>query len=123
MNENILNETDNEVINDATIHKKRIVPTEVLTKVLIKWQKMDEDILNEMDNKESDLASYAHLQELLNEKVRLPVSYKQKNEVRRNASTCKKWVVGTINISKRFREYQMKAPEKAKTEGLKYDDT
>ncbi|PKC00858.1 hypothetical protein RhiirA5_427595 [Rhizophagus irregularis] len=43
-----------------------------------------------MDNEESDLASYAHLQKLLNEGVQLPASYKQKNEVRENASTCKK---------------------------------
>ncbi|GBC07745.1 hypothetical protein RclHR1_07670010 [Rhizophagus clarus] len=143
-------------------------PAEVSTNVLIKRRKTDEDILNETDNEESELASYAHSQELLNEGVQLPAS---KNEVRGNVSTCKKraksttktnysgeksssecpsysneedeeitfdftnlekdlsreltneWVVGTINVSKRFREYQMKALEKAKTEGLKYDDT
>uniref|UniRef100_U9TWW9 Uncharacterized protein n=2 Tax=Rhizophagus irregularis TaxID=588596 RepID=U9TWW9_RHIID len=38
----------------------------------------------------TNLASYAHLQKLLNEGVQLPASYKQKNEVRENASTCKK---------------------------------
>ncbi|RIA88826.1 hypothetical protein C1645_851987 [Glomus cerebriforme] len=91
-------------------------PAEVSTNVLIKRLKRMKTFSMKRTMRK---ASYAHSQELLNEGVQLPAS---KNEVRGNVSTCKKWVVGTINVSKRFREYQMKALEKAKTEGLKYDD-
>ncbi|GES94274.1 hypothetical protein GLOIN_2v1700036 [Rhizophagus clarus] len=164
----LLSEKDGRKDFDVEVDTFFQSPAEVSTNVLIKRRKTDEDILNETDNEESELASYAHSQELLNEGVQLPAS---KNEVRGNVSTCKKraksttktnysgeksssecpsysneedeeitfdftnlekdlsreltneWVVGTINVSKRFREYQMKALEKAKTEGLKYDDT